>query len=64
MKSFRISYLNPDNCEEEICFKIYESEALQMFNELVMLFNTYCYDTYRDDPCWITGVEEMVELVH
>ena len=59
MRTFNVRYINPDNEDDETQFDIEDADFETMCNELVNLFGEFCSENYDDDPCWMTGVEEV-----
>ena len=59
MRTFNVQYLDPNNEEDETQFDIKDADFVSMSNDLISLFGEFCGETYGDDPCWMTGIEEV-----
>lgn len=59
MRTFNIQYTDPQNEQDETQFDIQDGDFVDMFSELIDLFDEFCLDNYDDDPCWINGIEEV-----
>jgi hypothetical protein len=59
MRTFNVSYFDPENQEDETQFDIQDADFVTMFNELIELFSSFCKENYDDNPCWIIQIEEV-----
>lgn len=59
IRSFLITYLDPDNEERVVILATSKDDFVDMFNQLVGDFDRYCQEHYEDGPCWIKKAEEV-----
>ena len=58
-RTFNVQFSNPENEFDETQFDLEDTDFGTMATNLVQLFSDFCAENWGNDPCWITGIEEV-----